>query len=354
MPKLAMIMAGGTGGHVFPALALAEQLVQRGWSIHWLGGNTGIETRAVPAAGYPMSVLGTQGLRGKGLMAKVRGVIALLRAIASAIIVMRKQRPAVVVSLGGYTAGPGGVAAKLLGIPVVLHEQNAVAGLTNKLLARVAVGQAQAFPKTLPGAHTTGNPVRADILQLPAPGQRGVSTRTPPRLLVFGGSQGAQALNLALPQAIAESGLTLEVLHQAGLEQVADTQARYQAVGVQAQVVEFLDDMAQAYAWADLAVGRSGALTVSELAAAGLPAILVPLPIAVDDHQTQNGRWLERAGAAEIVPQSQLSEQLPKRLNSWFSQPDVLLAAAERGHALAIRDAAPRLADLVESHAHVK
>lgn len=351
MPKLAMIMAGGTGGHVFPALALAEQLVARGWSIHWLGGSTGIETRAVPQAGYPMTVLGTQGLRGKGLAKKLRGVIALIKAIASAIKVLRQHQPAVVVSLGGYTAGPGGLAAKLLGIPVVLHEQNAVPGLTNKVLARLASAQAQAFDKTLPGAHTTGNPVRADILALPAPV---LPAHAIPRVLIFGGSQGAQALNQTVPAAIAQSGVQVDVLHQAGRDQVAATQALYQAAGVQAQVVEFLDDMAQAYQWADLAIGRSGALTVSELAAVGLPAILVPLPIAVDDHQTANGRWLERAGAAEIVPQSQLAEQLPKRLKSWLCQPDVLFAAAQRGHALAIRDAAPRLADLVESHAHVK
>lgn len=354
MTKRAMIMAGGTGGHVFPALALAQELTARGWSIHWLGGNTGIENRAVPAAGYPLTILGTQGLRGKGLSAKIRGVIALLKAIAHAVRILRQQRPNVVVSLGGYTAGPGGVAAKLLGIPVVLHEQNAIAGLTNRLLARLAVSQAQAFPNTLPRAVTTGNPVRQDILDLPAPAERGVGQRAPLRVLVFGGSQGAQALNKTCPQALAAVEQPLDIRHQAGRDQASDTQAAYAAAGVEADVVEFIDDMQAAYQWADLAICRSGALTVSELAAVGLPALLVPLPIAVDDHQTANGRWLERAGAADIIPQSTLSEQLPLKLNSWLSDPELLQAAAQRGHAIAHRDATERLADLVEKYAHVE
>ena len=353
MAKLAMIMAGGTGGHVFPALALAESLSERGWDIHWLGGNRGIETRAVPAAGYPMSVLGTQALRGRGLIAKLFSVVALLRAIVKALVILRRTSPAVVVSLGGYTAGPGGIAAKLLGIPVILHEQNAVAGLTNKVLARVASGIAQAFPDTLAGGVTTGNPVRRDIIALPSPESRQVGHRSPIRILVFGGSQGAQALNQAVPVALAQAGLDIDVLHQAGRDKVSDTEAAYAEQNQTARVVEFLDDMAEAYAWADLVICRSGALTVSELAATGVAAILVPLPIAVDDHQTANGRWLERAGAAEILPQRQLAEQLPRRLASWCTQPELLHQAAIRGRALAITDATERLADLVESHAHV-
>ena len=353
MTKLAMIMAGGTGGHVFPALAVARELSTRGWRIHWLGGNKGIETRAVPEAGYPMSVLGTQALRGQGLVGKLAGALALATAMVRALRVLRRERPQVVVSLGGYTAGPGGLAARLLGIPLVLHEQNAVAGLTNKVLARFAAGIAQAFPNTLPGGTTTGNPVRAEILALPTPQQRELGQHSPIRLLVFGGSQGAQALNQAVPAALADTDLTLDVLHQAGRGKAESTLSDYDRHQVQARVVEFVDDMAEAYCWADLVIGRSGALTVSEIAAVGVPAILVPLPIAVDDHQTANGRWLERAGAGEILPQNQLAEQLPKRLTSWCTQPELLQAAADRGRALATSDATERLADLIESHAHV-
>ena len=351
MGKRAIIMAGGTGGHVFPAISLAQELVRRGWSVHWLGGHRGIETRAVPEAGFDMTVLGTRALRGQGLVGKFMGVLAVLKALIKALSVLRAQRPDLVVSLGGYTAGPGGLAARLMGVPLVLHEQNAVAGMTNKILAKLAQAVAQAFPNTFDGAQTTGNPVRPEILAMAGPAERCVDQVQPLRLLVFGGSQGAQALNEQVPAALAQLSAPLTVVHQAGRGKAEATRQAYQKAGVPAQVIEFIDDMAKAYSQADLVIGRAGALTVSELAAAGLPAILVPLPIAVDDHQTHNGRWLERAGAAEILPQPQLAAQLAKRLSNWLDQPDLIKDAAQRGYDLAIRDATIRLADLCESTA---
>ena len=195
MGKRAIIMAGGTGGHVFPAISLAQELVRRGWSIHWLGGHRGIETRAVPEAGFDMTVLGTRALRGQGVGGKFMGVLAVFKALIKAFSVLRAQRPDLVVSLGGYTSGPGGLAARLMGVPLVLHEQNAVAGMTNKILAKLAQAVAQAFPNTFAGAQTTGNPVRPEILAMAGPAERGVAQAQPLRLLVFGGSQGAQALN---------------------------------------------------------------------------------------------------------------------------------------------------------------
>ena len=324
MGKRAIIMAGGTGGHVFPAISLAQELVRRGWSIHWLGGHRGIETWAVPEAGFDMTVLGTRALRGQGVVGKLMGMLALVKALIKALRVLRAQRPDLVVSLGGYTAGPGGLAARLMGVPLVLHEQNAVAGMTNKILAKLAQAVAQAFPNTFEGAQTTGNPVRPEILAMAAPAERGVAHAQPLRLLVFGGSQGAQALNEQVPAALAQLSTPLAIVHQAGRGKAEATRQAYQQAGVSAQVIEFIDDMAEAYSQADLVIGRAGALTVSELAAAGLPAILVPLPIAVDDHQTHNGRWLERAGAAEILPQPQLAAQLAKRLSNWLDQPDLI------------------------------
>ena len=351
MAKHAIIMAGGTGGHVFPAISLAQELVRRGWSIHWLGGHRGIETRAVPEAGFDMTVLGTRALRGQGVGGKFMGVLVVLKALIKALGVLRAQRPDLVVSLGGYAAGPGGLAARLMGVPLVLHEQNAVAGMTNKILAKLSQAVAQAFPNTFEGAQTTGNPVRPEILAMTAPAERGVAQAQPLRLLVFGGSQGAQALNEQVPAALAQLSTPLAIVHQAGRGKAEATRQAYQQAGVPAQVIEFIDDMAEAYSQADLVIGRAGALTVSELAAAGLPAILVPLPIAVDDHQTHNGRWLERAGAAEILPQPQLAAQLAKRLSNWLDQPDLIKDAAQRGYDLAIRDATFRLADLCESTA---
>lgn len=353
--KKAVIMAGGTGGHVFPALALAGELSARGWKILWLGGSEGIETTAVPAAGYALEVLGTQGIRGKGPLKKVLGLVAAVKATRRARDILRSAQPNVVISLGGYTAGPGGLAAKMLGLPLVIHEQNAVAGLTNKILAKFADEVAQAFPSAFAKAHTLGNPVRTPIVKLPAPEARNHARSTPLRVLVFGGSQGAQALNEQVPQAIAELGLPLQVWHQAGRGKADAAREAYSRAPmtavVEARVVEFIERMEEAYFWADLVIGRAGALTVSEIACAGVPAILVPLPGAVDDHQTQNGRWLERAGAATVVAQADLKTHLAGHLKTWLSDPELLKAGAAKARSIAITNATHRLANLCEDTA---
>lgn len=305
-----MIMAGGTGGHVFPALALAERLRDHSCEVVWLGTRSGIEARLVPAAGIPVEWIGVGGLRGKGLMTLLRAPFTLLRALWQAIAALRRQRPAVVVGLGGYVTGPGGLAAWLLRRPLVIHEQNAVAGLTNRVLARLAEPVLEAFPGSFPTARRAraiGNPVRAAFRALAAPEVRYRARSGVLRLLVVGGSQGAAKLNATVPAALAllPPG-TYEVRHQAGERGLAAARDAYAAAGVSARIEPFIDDMAAAYADADLVVCRAGALTVSELAAAGVAALFVPFAAAVDDHQTLNARQLVARGAARLLPESML------------------------------------------------
>jgi len=336
-----LIMAGGTGGHVFPALAVAAVLRARDCEVVWLGTRRGIEARLVPAAGIPVEWLRITGLRGKGAASWLLAPVRLLRAICEALGIMRRRRPDVVLGLGGFVAGPGGLAARLLRRPLVIHEQNAVAGLTNRLLARLAHTVAEAFPGSFGaavGAITVGNPVRREIEALPPRGgPQHADGRA--RLLVFGGSQGARALNRLVPAAVAllPAGERPLVLHQAGRGQREAVADAYRAAGIEAQVHEFVDDMAQAYSWADLAVCRSGALTVAELAAAGLPGILVPFPAAVDDHQTANAHFLAVRGAAVLLPEATLTaERLAAELH--------VLAGADARPRLAMADAARRAA----------
>ena len=305
-----MIMAGGTGGHVFPALALAARLRERACEVVWLGTRAGIEARLVPAAGIPVEWIGIGGLRGKGVMTLLRAPFALLRALWQAIAAVRRQRPAVVVGLGGYVTGPGGLAAWLLRRPLVIHEQNAVAGLTNRVLARLAEPVLEAFPGSFPavrGARAIGNPVRAAFRALPPPQVRYGARSGALRLLVVGGSQGAAKLNATVPAALASlpPGL-FEVRHQAGERGLEAARAAYARAGVPARIEPFIDDIAEAYAQADLVVCRAGALTVSELAAAGVAALFVPFAAAVDDHQTLNARQLETHGAARLLPEREL------------------------------------------------
>jgi UDP-N-acetylglucosamine--N-acetylmuramyl-(pentapeptide) pyrophosphoryl-undecaprenol N-acetylglucosamine transferase len=305
-----MIMAGGTGGHVFPALALAARLRERACDVVWLGTRAGIEARLVPAAGIPVEWIGIGGLRGKGVMTLLRAPFVLLRALWQAIAAVRRQRPAVVVGLGGYVTGPGGLAAWLLRRPLVIHEQNAVAGLTNRVLARLAEPVLEAFPHSFPaarGARTIGNPVRAAFHALPSPEVRYGARSGALRLLVVGGSQGAAKLNATVPAALASlpPGL-FEVRHQAGERGLAAAREAYARAGVAARIEPFIDDIAEAYAQADLVVCRAGALTVSELAAAGVAALFVPFAAAVDDHQTLNARQLETRGAARLLPEAEL------------------------------------------------
>ena len=316
MSARVLVMAGGTGGHVFPALAVAEALRARQLEVVWMGTRHGLEARVVPQAGIPVEWITIGGLRGKDLATRLAAPFKVGMAVFQALRIMWRVQPAVVLGMGGYASGPGGLAAWLTRRPLVIHEQNAIAGTTNRLLSRLAQRVLAAFPGAFLGGvpvEVVGNPVRASIAALPPPDERLAGREGRPRLLVMGGSQGARALNEAVPEALARipEALRPEVRHQAGrttLEQARDAYAR---CGVEAEVVEFIDDMAAAYGWADLALCRAGALTGSELAAAGLPAVLVPFPAAVDDHQTLNGGYLVAAGGAVLVPEKQLG---PERL----------------------------------------
>lgn len=341
MTARVLVMAGGTGGHVFPALAVAEALRTRELEVVWIGTRLGIEARLVPAAGIPVEWLTIGGLRGKGLLTRLAAPFRVALAVLQALRIMLRVRPAVVLGMGGYAAGPGGIAAWLTRRPLVIHEQNAIAGTTNRILARLAKRVLAAFPGAFPdgvAAEVVGNPVRAAIAALPAPDARLAGRSGTPRLLVLGGSQGALALNEAVPAALARVPEALRPLvrHQAGRNTLERAEAAYRQAGVAAEVTEFIDDMAEAYGWADLAVCRAGALTVSELAAAGLPAVLVPFPAAVDDHQTLNGGYLVAAGGAVLVPEAQLdTERLATLLASLLCDRGRLLDMARRA-----RDAA--------------
>lgn len=306
-----LVMAGGTGGHVFPALAVAEALRARHVDVVWMGTRRGLEARVVPEAGIPMEWISIGGLRGKTLLSRLAGPFKLLFAVMQALAVMARLRPAAVLGMGGYAAGPGGIAAWLLRRPLVIHEQNAVAGVTNRVLSRFARRVLAAFPGAFPpgvAAEVVGNPVRPSITALPAPDHRLAGRPGPVRVLVIGGSQGALALNRAVPAALARlpAADRPQVRHQAGRATIDQARQAYASHGVEADVVEFIGDMADAYGWADLAICRAGALTVSELAAAGLGAVLVPFPAAVDDHQTLNAGVLVGGGAAVLVPESRL------------------------------------------------
>jgi len=348
-----LIMAGGTGGHVFPALAVAGVLRARRRGIVWLGTRRGIEARLVPAAGYPLECIDVEGLRGRGLGGWLLAPFTLARALLQARAVLRRHRPGVVLGCGGFASGPGGVAARLARIPLVIHEQNAVAGLTNRWLARCATRVAEGFPGSFPAgrrALQVGNPVRAEIAALPPPRQRAAGRSGPLRLLVFGGSQGAAALNRLLPPALAALPVTARpvVLHQSGARERDATERAYRECGVAAEVRAFIDDMAAAYADADLVVARAGALTVTELAAAGVAALLVPFPAAVDDHQTRNAAFLVEAGAARMLAEAGLTaERLAVELAALGAAGRAgLVAMGEAARARAITDAAERVAAL--------
>ena len=348
----AMIMAGGTGGHVFPALATARVLRSRGFDIVWLGTQRGIEARLVPAEGIPVEWLSVSGLRGKGIATLVAAPFRLLLALFQALRAVRRHRPGVVLGAGGFASGPGGLAAWLLRRPLVVHEQNAVAGLTNRVLARFADRVLEGFPGSFGAgvkAERVGNPVRPEIADVAPPERRYAGREGKARLLVFGGSQGAARLNAVVPAALAElpESLRPDVLHQTGARGVDETAAAYRSRGIEADVRAFIDDMAGAYGWADLAVCRSGALTVAELAVAGVPAILVPFPAAVDDHQTKNARYVVGAGAAVLLPESELTPMsLAARLRELLdSGRPRLMQMALAARATAITDADQRLAD---------
>ena len=308
----ALIMAGGTGGHIFPGLAVAEALRERGWRVHWLGAPGSMESRIVPPRGFALETIDFGGVRGKGFKTLFLLPLRLLRAFWQALQVVRRVQPDVLVGLGGYITFPGGMMGTLLGKPLVLHEQNSVAGMANKVLAGIADRVFTAFPQVLKKAEWVGNPLRAEFLRQPAPEVRLAGRTGPLRLLVVGGSLGAKALNDTVPQALALMPADQRplVLHQSGEKQIDALRANYSASGVQAELTPFIDDTAQAFADADLIVCRAGASTVTEIAAVGAAALFVPYPHAVDDHQTTNARFLADAGGAWVVRQTELTPQM--------------------------------------------
>ena len=350
-----LIMAGGTGGHVFPALACAREFQARGYTVHWLGTPRGIENELVPAAGLPLHLINVSGLRGKSKLSLLKAPFVLLRAVLQARKIVRQLQPACVIGFGGYVTGPGGVAARWAGVPLIVHEQNAVAGTANRLLVPLASRVCEAFPQTFAAMEkrrTTGNPVRSELF-LETPRQALAGRKA--RLLVLGGSLGAEPLNKLLPEALAlvPEALRPEVFHQAGKHHHEVTAERYKSVGVEAQVAPFIKDMAQAYGWADLVVCRAGALTISELAAAGLPSLLVPLPHAIDDHQSRNADYLAREGAAFLLPQATTgAADMAARLNEVLMEPERLNSMATIARRLAKPDATRTVVDTCLEVAH--
>ena len=342
-----LIMAGGTGGHIFPGLAVADVLRAQGVPVAWLGARGGMETQVVPAHGIELHEVPVGGLRGKGWKTRLGAPLMLVRALLASLAVLRRLRPRSVLSMGGYVAGPGGIAARLTGTPLLVHEQNSVAGYTNRQLASFARRVLTGFAGALPNGVWVGNPVRASIAALPAPAERMAGRSEPPRLLVLGGSLGARALNLTVPQALAAIPAEQRplVLHQCGKRGVDEARQAYAEAGVAADVVPFIDDMAAAYGEADLAICRAGALTLAELTAAGLGALLVPFPHAVDDHQTRNAEALVAAGAAELIKESALDvQQLAQRLTALLADRPGLAAMATAARTLAKPDAAQAIA----------
>lgn len=347
MSKRLLVMAGGTGGHVFPGLAVADALQAQGWTIHWLGTADRMEADLVPAHGYPISFIPVQGVRGNGLRRLLAAPFRILKAILQARRVLREFRPDVVLGMGGFASGPGGVAAWLEGIPLVLHEQNAAAGMTNRLLSRLANRVLMGFDGAFAPAakvHYVGNPVRDAVVALAQADKPAWQCERPLQVLIVGGSLGARILNQVVPAALA--GVTgLTVRHQTGKGNQAAVEQAWQAAGGTATVSEFITDMAAAYAWADLIICRAGALTVAEVAAAGVPAIFVPLPHAVDDHQTRNAESLTRVGGALLMPQSTLTaDKLAETVRSLQQQPARLQAMATATRQHAILDATARVA----------
>lgn len=344
-----LIMAGGTGGHVFPALAVAKKLQKAGAAVQWLGTARGIEAELVPQAGIHLHTIQIAGLRGKGARAWIELPFALSRAVFQALRIVRNYRPDVVLGLGGFASGPGGLAARLLGRPLVIHEQNAVAGTTNRSLAKMASRRLEAFPNSLHGAEQVGNPVREEITALAEPQLRLPQHSEKKRLLVLGGSLGALKLNQLVPEALA--GLSEaerpEIWHQAGRKHLDVTREAYRNAGVDARVDAFVEDIAEAYGWADLVVCRAGALTVSEITAAGVAALFVPFPFAIDDHQTKNAQWLVDNNAAVLRQERDLSAaSLRESLEELLHSPERLFAMAVNARSLAYPESAERVATI--------
>lgn len=347
-----LITAGGTGGHIFPALAVADLLSARGIPVMWLGSDIGLEKTLVPER-FPMTCITARRLRGKGLRTYLAAPWHLLQSTWQAYRAMHRLRPRAVLAMGGFVSGPGGLAAKLAGIPLIVHEQNAVAGYTNRLLAGFANAVAAAYPGVFSrnaDAKVVGNPVRADIAALPPPQQRLRNEHTPLRIFVLGGSQGAHVLNQLIVKFAAEwlQPQQIEIWHQTGKQDYVAIQALYANIPLNAKVQPFIDDMAAAYQWADLLICRAGALTVAEIAAVGVASILVPFPAAVDDHQWHNARYLEQAGAAKIIREADLSPaRLTALIDAFLLDRSLILSMAQKARDLAQPDAAKAVAEIV-------
>ena len=345
-----LMLAAGTGGHVYPALAVAERLRTMGVDVAWLGTAAGIESRLVPAAGFPLHVSGAAGLRGKGAGRWIAAPLLLLRSGLRSLAVLMRVRPHVVLGMGGYGAGPGGLVAWLVRIPLVIHEQNAVPGLTNRILAVFAARVLEAFPASFAArrhAIHTGNPVRDALVRGPVPEARLAGRGGRLRVLVIGGSQGARALNEAVPRAIAAGALRgkVEVWHQCGPAHVAAAREGYAALSIEAEVAGYIEDMKAAYAWADVAICRAGAMTVAELAAMGVASILVPFPYATDDHQSRNARFLAERGAAILIPEDRLDTgALVAAMGTLHAHRDRVASMSRAAYDAAARDATHRVA----------
>nr|WP_265047048.1 undecaprenyldiphospho-muramoylpentapeptide beta-N-acetylglucosaminyltransferase [Alkalimarinus alittae] len=346
--KTFLIMAGGTGGHVFPALATARMLQEQGVKVHWLGSVNGMEVDLISATDIPVSCISISGLRGKGKLALLAAPFKLVNALIQAVLVIRSVKPDGVLGMGGFVTGPGGLAAWLMGKPLLIHEQNAVAGMTNKLLSKYATVVMEAFPNSFPSdvkTVVTGNPVRKDICDLPIR-QLKQDARYSLKILVLGGSLGAVAINQVVPEAMKQLGdeTQFEITHQTGKKNLEDTQTSYQQAGIKADVVPFIDDMKSAYEWADVVICRAGALTISELCMAGVGAILIPYPHAVDDHQTKNAGFMVESGAAELMPQHELTASaLSEKLKTLIEKKELMTSMAQAARKLARPDATEKV-----------
>ena len=347
-----MIMAGGTGGHIFPGLAVAEALRLRGVPVLWLGSEGGMETRLVPERGIAIETLAIKGLRGKDLRSLLLAPLRIFTAVRKATVLIRRHKPAAVVSFGGYTAGPGGLAAWLQGRPLLVHEQNRAPGMTNRLLAHIADQVMTGFPDSFPGIanQVVGNPVRQEISALPAPAMRFADRDGVLRVLILGGSQGARAINESLPGIFAglQSTHRFAIRHQCGEKMLEQARAAYTAAGVDALIEPFITDMAEAYGWADVVIGRAGALTVAEICAAGVAGLLIPLPTAVDDHQARNAEYLQHRGGCLWFRQDEaLAKNIAHALSALAADPQRRLVMAGAARAAAYPQAANDVADLI-------
>ncbi|WP_286221925.1 undecaprenyldiphospho-muramoylpentapeptide beta-N-acetylglucosaminyltransferase [Marinobacter apostichopi] len=344
-----LMMAGGTGGHVFPALATARALEAQGHQVYWLGASGGMEQRLIGDTDIPLSLIHVSGLRGKGKLALLKAPFRLMRALGEAFTIMRRIRPHCVVGMGGFVTGPGGVAAWLTRTPLVIHEQNAVAGMTNRILVRFAETVLEAFPGSFGNGvvtRCTGNPVRQDLARLPTPEDRMTEHEGALRVLVVGGSLGAEVFNRQVPEALAAMAEADRpvIRHQCGEKNMEAARSAYEQQGLDVNVEPFIKDMAEAYAWADVVLCRAGALTVSELCAAGVGAILVPFPHAVDDHQTKNGQQMVAAGAAVLIPQTRLTpDNLAETLADLGRDRTRVINMAKAARTLARPDATERV-----------